>query len=318
MDIFHTHVAGIDVHKEQITVTTMVGKPGEVVKVEQFQCKTFTDDLRVLGEKLLSAGIKEIAMESSGIFWKPVHNVLKPMGFKITLANARHIKNVPGRKTDVKDSQWIAQLHRNGLIQASYIPETEYQQMRTLTRYRNGLVEDISRIKNRLQKVLEDGNIKLGSVLSDVFGKGGLAVVEALSQEITSPKQLADRVQTNIKRREDLEKSLTHCLRKDHLFLIREYFNQYRQLKGNLDRVDIEISKYNERHEPLLKKLEEVPGISKIIAEGILAEASAEMKNFKDERTFAAWAGVAPGNNESAGKKKDPNLGKAIPILRNI
>ncbi len=186
--------------------------------------------------------------------------------------------------------------------------------MRTLTRYRNGLVEDISRVKNRLQKVLEDGNIKLGSVLSDVFGKGGLAVVEAIAQGITSPKQLADRVQTNIKRREDLEKSLTHCLRKDHLFLIREYLNQYRQLKGNLDRVNLEISNYNERHQPLIEKLQEVPGISKVIAEGILAEATAEMKHFKDERTFAAWSGVAPGNNESAGKKKDPSLAKVIPI----
>ncbi len=317
MDVFHTHVAGIDVHKEQITVTTLIGQPGEEVKVEQFQCKTFTDDLRAFGKRLLSTGIMDVAMESSGIYWKPVFNVLKPMGLRITLANARHIKNVPGRKTDIKDSQWIAQLHRNGLIQASYVPETEYQQMRTLTRYRNGLVSDISRVKNRLQKVLEDGNIKLGSVLSDVFGKGGLAVVEAIAQGMTSPKQLADRVQTNIKRREDLEKSLTHCLRKDHLFLIREYLNQYRQLKENLDRVNLEISTYNERHQPLIEKLQEVPGISKVIAEGILAEATAEMKHFKDERTFAAWSGVAPGNNESAGKKKDRSLAKVIPLSKN-
>ncbi len=316
MDVFHTHVAGVDVHKEQITVTTMIGEPGAEVKVEQFQCKTFTEDLRTFGEKLLSLGIQDIAMESSGIYWKPIHNVLKPMGFRITLANARHIKNVPGRKTDVKDSQWIAQLHRNGLIQASYVPETEYQQMRTLTRYRKGLVEDISRVKNRLQKVLEDGNIKLGSVLSDVFGKGGLAVVEALAQGITSPRQLADRVQTNIKRREDLEKSLTHCLRKDHIFLIRAYLNQYRQLQENLNQVNQEISLYNERHQPLLDKLQEVPGINKVLAEGILAEATAEMKHFKDERTFAAWAGVAPGNNESAGKKKDPSHAKVIPISK--
>lgn len=164
--------------------------------------------------KPISVEKPAIAMESSGILWKPVHNVMKLMGFRITLANARHIKNVPGRKTDIKDSQWIAQLHRNGLIQASYVPETEYQQMRSLTRYRNGMAEDISRVKNRLKKVLENGNIKLGSVLSDVFGNGGLAVIEALSQEITSPKRLADRVQINIKKGEDLEKSLTHCLRK--------------------------------------------------------------------------------------------------------
>jgi transposase len=318
MDVFHTHLAGVDVHKEQITVTTLIGAAGEQPKSEQFQYKTFTDDLRAFGAKLLSLGIRDVAMESTGVYWKPVYNVLKPMGFRITLANARHIKNVPGRKTDIKDSQWIAQLHRNGLIQASYIPDTEYQQMRTLTRYRKGLVGDISRVKNRLQKVLEDGNIKLGSVLSDVFGKAGLSVVEALAQGITSPKQLADRVKTSIKKREDLEKSLTHCLRKDHLFLIGEYLNQYRQLQTNLDRVNTEISRYNERHHGLLNKLQEVPGISKVLAEGILAEATAEMKNFRDERTFAAWAGVAPGNNESAGKKKDQGLAKVIPISKNI
>ncbi len=317
MDVFHKRAAGIDVHKDQITVTTMVGEPGEEVRMEHFECRTFTDDLRAFGEKLLFLEIRDVAMEPTGIYWKPVYNVLKPMGFRVTLANARHIKNVPGRKTDVKDSQWIAQLHRNGLIQASYVPDTEYQQMRTLTRYRKGLVEDISRVKNRLQKVLEDGNIKLGSELSDVFGKGGLAVVEALAQGINSPKQLADRVQTNIKKREDLEKSLTHCLRKDHVFLIRAYLNQYRQLQGNLDQVNQEISVYNERHQPLLAKLQEVPGISKMLAEGISAEATAEMKNFKDERTFAAWAGVAPGNNESAGQKKDPSLAKVIPISRS-
>lgn len=316
MDVFHTHVAGIDVHKEQITVTTLIGQPGEQPQVEQFQCKTFTGDLRAFGERLLSVGIRDVAMESSGVYWKPVYNVLKPMGFRVTLANARHIKNVPGRKTDVNDSHWIAQLHRNGLIQASYVPETEYQQMRTLTRHRKGLVEDISRVKNRLQKVLEDGNIKLGSVLSDVFGKGGLAVVEALSQGITSPKQLADRVQTNIKRKEDLERSLTHCLRQDHLFLIRAYLNQYRQLQENLSQVNQEISRYNERHQGVLAKLQEVPGINKVLAEGILAEATAEMKHFKDERSFAAWAGVAPGNNESGGKKKDPSLAKVIPISK--
>lgn len=318
MDVLLTKVAGIDVHKKQITVTTLVGEANQKPKKEQFVIRTFTEDLREFGQKLLSIGVCDIAMESTGVYWKPVFNVLKPMGFNITLGNSRRMKNVPGRKTDANDSEWIAQLHRNGLIPASYVPDTEFHQLRALTRHRRGVVNDIARVKNRLQKVLEDGNIKLASVLSDVFSQAGIAVIEALCEGIDSPNQLADRVKTRVKLKEDIPKALSHCLRRDHIFLIKEHYTHYKSLKERLLRVEEELEDYMDRHKDVIARLEEVPGVSKTLAHSIVAEATTEMKNFKDDRTFAAWAGVAPGNNESAGKKKEQNQEKGIQTLKKL
>jgi transposase len=312
MDVLLTHVAGVDVHKDMIMVTTLIGEAADRPVSDTFECSTYTEGLRQCGEKLLSLGIKHVAMESTGIYWKPLYNVWKPMGIVITLGNAYHIKNVPGRKTDVKDSQWIAQLHRNGLIQASYVPDIEFQQLRALTRHRSGLVNDISRVKNRLRKVLEDGNIKLGSMLSDVFGVSSLAILRAIAEGVDSPQSLALRVTTNIKRKEEILQALTHCLRKDHVFLIKQYLNQYDQLNSMLTSVEKEIDVYIERHAELIERLDEVPGIDKTTAQGIIAEATTNMNTFKDERSFAAWAGVAPGNNESARKKKEQRLVKEV------
>jgi transposase len=313
MEVLLTHVAGVDVHKDMIMVTTLIGQPGEKCVTETFECATFTEDLRKCGEKLLTLGIKHVAMESTGVYWKPIYNVWKPMGLVITLGNAYHIKNVPGRKTDVKDSQWIAQLHRNGLIRASYIPDVEFQQLRALTRHRSGLVNDIARVKNRLRKVLEDGNIKLGSMLSDVFGVSSLAIVRAIAEGVNSPNSLASRVTTNIKRKEAVIPALTHCLRKDHVFLIKQYLTQYDSMRAMLLSVELEIEEYIERHSDLVGRLDEIPGVDIIAAQGIIAEATTNMKAFKDDRTFAAWAGVAPGNNESARKKKDQKRDTEVP-----
>lgn len=306
MEVLLTHVAGVDVHKDMLMVSTLIGEPGAECSTETFECATFTEDLRRCGKKLLSLGIKHVAMESTGVYWKPVYNVWKPMGIIITLGNAYHIKNVPGRKTDVKDSQWLAQLHRNGLIRASYVPDVEFHQLRALTRHRNGLVNDIARVKNRLRKILEDGNIKLGSMLSDVFGVSSLAILRAIATGVDSPNSLAALVTTNIKRKGDLIPALTHCLRKDHRFLIKQYLNQYDNMQAMLRDVEAEIKSYTERHNELIEKLDEIPGVDKTTAQGLIAEATTNMNAFKDERTFAAWAGVAPGNRESARKKKEP------------
>jgi transposase len=313
MEVLLTHVAGVDVHKDMIMTTTLIGAAGEKPLSETFECTTFTEDLRRCGEKLLALGIKHVAMESTGVYWKPIYNVWKPMGLIITLGNAYHIKNVPGRKTDVKDSQWIAQLHRNGLIQASYVPDVEFQQYRALTRHRSGLVNDTTRVKNRLRKVLEDGNIKLGSMLSDVFGVSSLAILRAIADGVDSPASLAIRVTTNIKRKEDIIPALTHCLRDDHKFLIKQYLAQYDGLQSMIADVELKIEAYFERHSNLIERLDEIPGVDKLAAQGIIAEATTNMKVFKDDRTFAAWAGVAPGNNESARKKKDPRAGTGAP-----
>jgi len=243
-------------------------------------------------------------MESTGVYWKPVYNAWQPLGLIITLGNAHMIKNVPGRKTDVKDSQWIAQLHRNGLIQPSYIPEVEFQQMRLLNRHRTNLVGDLSRTKGRLQRVLEDANIKLGSILSDIMGVAGCEVIEAIIRGVSAPHLLAHHVRTNVKRKEDAQKALNNCLRQDHVFLIKELYQQFNDIKTRLETVERELEiTYFKNHQHIIKKLIEVPGISQTLAQGIVAEATTNMKVFADEKKFAAWAGVAPGNNESAQKK---------------
>jgi transposase len=312
MEVLLTHVAGVDVHKDMIMVTTLIGAADEKPVATTFECATFTEDLRRCGEKLLALGIKHVAMESTGVYWKPIYNVWKPMGLIITLGNAYHMKNVPGRKTDVKDSQWIAQLHRNGLIRASYVPDVEFQQFRALTRHRTTLINDIARVKNRLRKVLEDGNIKLGSMLSDVFGVSSLAILRAIADGVDSPTSLASRVTTKLKRKEDLVSALTHCLRKDHKFLIKQYLAQYDHMKSMLVSVEAEVEVYIERHSELIDRLDEIPGVDKISAQGIIAEATTNMAAFKDDRTFAAWAGVAPGNHESARKKKEQGPDMAV------
>ncbi len=304
METMLTHVAGVDVHKEVLTITVITGEESSNCKIETFECKTFTDNLRECAKKLVNLGVKNVAMESTGIYWKPVYNVFIDYGLIITLGNATHMKNVPGRKTDVKDSEWIARLHRNGLIRASYVPEEEFQELRQLTRHRSTLVSDISRLKNRVQKVLEDGNIKLGSVISDVFGVSGYAIIKAIADGETDANKLANFVTTNIKRKEDIKKALTNCLKERHCFLIGELLTQYMYLKELLNRIDKKINNKMKKHSKLIDKLVKIPGIDNNLADIIIAEATTNMDNFDDERKFAAWAGVAPGNNESARKRK--------------
>jgi transposase len=311
MEAIRTHVAGIDVHKEKLAITVLRGKADEMPEVIQFECNTFTEDLMACAQKLLELGIKEVAMESTGIYWKPIHNVFSPMGLNLTVGQAAHIKNVPGRKTDMNDSQWIAELHRYGLIRPSFIPEDEFQRMRLLSRHRTNLVSDLGRIKNRVQKILEDGNIKWGSIVSDVFGKSGLQVLRLLADGVTDADRLSSAVTTKIKRREEARKSLTNCFTGDHCFLIRELMDQYDYLQKKIVKTENEFFEKAKRYAHLIDKLKQIPGIDDALAMGILAEATADMSHFEDERKFAAWAGVAAGNNESAGKKKDQNAEKA-------
>ena len=201
MDAIRTHVAGVDVHKEVLAITVLRGDADAEPEVIQFPCKTFTEDLIGCGRRLLDLDVREVAMESSGVYWKPLHNVWAPMGLKLTVGQASHMKNVPGRKTDMNDSHRIAQLHRHGLIRPSMIPKDVFQKIRLHTRHRENLVGELSRVKNRIQKTLEDGNIKWGSVVSDVFGKAGMCILRALSEGNTNPGDLAMLVKTNIKKK---------------------------------------------------------------------------------------------------------------------
>lgn len=314
MEAIRTHVAGIDVHKEKITVTVVRGKPEQQTETIQFECDTFTEDLMACGAKLLELGVKDVALESTGVYWKPIHNVWAPMGINITVAQAAHVKTVPGRKTDMNDSRWLAELHRYGLIRSSFIPDEIFQNLRLLSRHRTNLVEDISRIKNRIQKTLEDGNVKLGTIASDVFGKSGIAVLREIAKGTTDAGLLARKVTTRIKRRDEARKALTNCLTRHHIFLINELMEQYDHMQAKVIKVENELFDLSKPFHHLIDKLKEIPGFSDAIAVGVLAEATTQMDNFPDERKFAAWASVTAGNNESGGRKKKRGRAKAIPI----
>jgi transposase len=314
MQAMKTHVAGVDVHKDILAITVLVGAPDQEPVATQFECATFTDDLMGCGLKMKELGVTDVAMESTGIYWKPVFNVWDKLGLRVIVGNASHIKNVPGRKTDMNDSRWIAELHRFGLIRASFIPDGEFQRLRLLSRHRTNLTEDLARVRNRVQKVLEDGNIKLGSIVSDVFGVSGRQVLEQISKGYTHPDILVTAVTTKIKRLEDAKKALTNCLTDEHVFVIDQLMRQFADLESRIRDVDNELFTRVQPYVHLVEKLDEIPGIDKILAMGIIAEASSDMSAFRDERSFAAWAGVASGNNESAGKKKDQKQGGVTPL----
>lgn len=314
MEALRTHVAGVDVHKEILAITVLIGSHQSEPSAQQFECTTFTEELMKCGIKLREMGVKDVVMESTGVYWKPIYNVWAPLGLNITVAQAAHVKNVPGRKTDMNDSHWLATLHRFGLVRASFIPDEIFQRMRLLSRHRTNLTEDLSRVKNRVQRILEDGNIKWGSVVSDVFGVSGLQVLKLLAEGVINAGLLAKAVTTKIKRKEEVEKALTNCFTVDHCFVIKKLMEQYNHLTHQIKEVENELCEKAEPYKHLTLKLDEIPGIDEVLAIGILAEATNDMSNFKDERSFAAWAGVAAGNNESAGKKKDQNAGPATRI----
>lgn len=314
MRALRTHSAGVDVHKEVILVTTLVGPADEDPKEEIFECSTMTDDLMGMGRILLDKGIREVAMESTGVYWRPLYNVWTPMGINVTVGNAHHMKNVPGRKTDVKDSQWIAHLHRMGFIKPSFIPEPIFQRLRQLSRHRTNMVGDLARVKNRVQKVLEDGNIKWSSIVSDTFGVAGVRILREIADGVTTAKTLAAHATTNIKRKEDAEKALKNYLTTEHCIVIKSLMNQYDFLLHEIQQIENEMSEKMVPYAHLIAELDKIPGIDKVLAMSILAEATTRINAFADERKFAAWAGVAPGNNESANKKKDQSVEKGIPI----
>lgn len=314
METLFNAVAGIDVHQAKLTITTLVGSDSKKIQKTTWECSTYTDDLVEAAKKIKSLGVVEVAMESSGIYWRPVYNIWSKMGLKITLGNAYHIKNVPGRKTDAKDSEWLANLHMNGLIRPSYIPEEEFRVLRELTRHRGNLLSNIIDVKNRLQRVLEDGNIKLQSAITDIFGVAGRKVLTAILSGENDALKLAEFVDTNVKaKKEVIRKSLTHRLTESNLFCLKQLYSQLLYLEHLLQELQNEIDQKMKPYAEFIKKLDEIPGIDTKTAETIIAEATTRMENFKDAKSFAAWSGVASGNNESAGKKKEQSADTETP-----
>ncbi|HLE17949.1 MAG TPA: IS110 family transposase, partial [Syntrophales bacterium] len=259
-------------------------------------------------------GVTHIAMESTGPYWKPVFNVLED-GFTLILANARHIKNVPGRKTDVKDSEWICRLLRSGLLSASFVPPQVIRELRDLTRYRRKLTQALSAEKNRIQKVLEDANVKISSVLSDTFGASGSQMIEAIMEGKLNEAEIADLAKGKLKsKKEEIREALFGYFQDHHRFMIKASLEHIKYLEKLISDLDQETKKKLAQYQKEYELLQTIPGVKEQGAAAIIAEIGANMDIFPSEGHLATWAGMSPGNNESAGKKKAERQTTAIRI----
>jgi transposase len=295
---------GLDVHQATVVACLLTGKASAKPKKEVRTFRTVTHDLRLMSEWLRGEGCTHVAMESTGVYWKPVYAVLEG-GFELVVGNAHHIKNVPGRKTDVKDSEWLAELMRHGLIRKSFVPPKPLRELRDLLRYRRKLVESGTSERNRLLAVLETANIKLASVASDVFGVSGRLMLDALIEGKATPTQMARLAKGKLRDKlVELQLALEGSVGEHHRFLLAM---QLRRLKGVEDelalldqRIETKLEPYRAQHE-LLKT---IPGVNWYVAAVLIAEIGIDMTVFLSAYHLAAWAGVCPGNNESAGKHK--------------
>ena len=296
---------GLDVHKSMVMACIAHGPLNNPPIFEIRKFSTMTNDLRSLSEWMKEYGVTAVAMESTGIYWKPIFNILED-DFDIVLANAQHIKNVPGRKTDVKDCQWIAHLFRNGLISGSFIPPREIRELRDLTRTRRKLVGAMTSEKNRVQKVLEDANIKISSVVSKVFGVSALAMICALlEKDELSADEIAEMAKGKLKKKVDqLVEALNGNITDHHRFLLKQHLGHIDFLVEEIKEFDEEIQRRLVPHEKEFEDIQSVTGIKGVSAASTIAEIGVDMSRFPDEAHISSWAGVCPGNNESAGKKK--------------
>ena len=293
---------GIDVHKKVIVATIQ----GTGIKETTKTYNSFTESIEEMRDWLKSEGITHIAMESTGVYWKPLYNILES-DFEIILVNARHIKNVPGRKTDKKDSKWIAKLLLSGLLKGSFIPPKPIRELRDLTRYRRKVVGQVASEKNRLQKILEDANIKLSSVVSNMSGATASKIIDAMiSGEEDVEKLVRFRHGKMQVSREDLKAALKGKLTAHHKFMLTTIKESIEDKEKLIEKLDKKIEEHLKENELMLdaELLQTIPGVGKDAAAGILAEMGNDMEQFPNEQHLASWAGMSPGNNESAGKKK--------------
>ncbi len=304
MRIIYPKAAGFDVHKKVVVAAiTVLGPDGQSYQ-EKRTFETMTVDLLALSDWLMSHGVTHVAMESTGDYWKPVFNILEN-NFTVLVVNAQHVSKVPGRKTDQSDAEWLAELMQFGMLKASFIPPLEQRELRELTRYRSTFVRERVNLVNRIQKLLESANIKLGSVATDVMGMSGRAMLEAIIVGQASPEAMAELAKGRLReKREQLVKALEGRVKPHHRFVLSELLCQIDSLDETIARFDEQIEAYCRPFEEAVQLLDTIPGVSRRAAEVIVSEIGTDMSRFETADHLAAWAGVAPGNNESAGKRR--------------
>jgi transposase len=317
MEVVHHRCAGLDVHKDVIVACVrLVGGAGVQHEVRKFSATSA--GLLALSEWLSECRCTHVAMEATGVYWKPVWHVLEG-DFELVLGNAAHIKNVPGRKTDVNDATWIAELLAHGLIRSSFVPPQPIQELRDLTRTRKQLVREVAQHTLRIQKVLEDANVKLSSVLSDVLGQSGRAILDAIVAGEGEPKALAALASSRVKAsKEILAEALQGRLRDHHRFMIRSHLRLIDAIRGEVEGIDLRISEHLEPFRGAVELLKTIPGVSDIAAHVILAEIGDDMSRFPSAGHLVSWAGLCPRNDESAGKRRSTRLRAGAPWLKTV
>jgi transposase len=318
MEVVHARCAGLDVHKKSVVACVVRSGPAGTVVRETRTFGTMTRELEGLAAWLAEQGCGAVAMEATGAYWKPVYNVLEAAGgFALLVVNAEHLRAVPGRKTDVKDAEWIADLLRHGLVRASFIPDRQQRELRELTRYRTALIRERASEVNRLQKTLEAANIKLAAVLSDVTGVSGQRILGALVRGTTDPEQLADLAHWRLQRkRAALEQAVVGRLEGALRFVVERQLTHLRELEALIEQCDAEVAERTRPFATELARLRTIPGVGPRTAQVILAEIGPEMSQFATARHLAAWAGMCPGNKASGGKRRPAKTRKGSPWLK--
>jgi transposase len=317
MDLFHACCAGLDVHKTTVVACVRrVNRDDGAVSREVRTFGTTTAELLALSDWLQAKGVGPVAMESTGVYWKPVYNLLEG-SFEVILVNAHRLKHVPGRKTDVKDAEWIAQLLQYGLLSPSFIPPPEIRNLRDLTRQRTQIIRDHVAVANRIQKVLEDANIKLASVASDPLGVSGRAMIGALIEGRDDPDELANLAKRRLRGKiPELKEALRGRVTEHHRFLLKALMDQLESLEGLIARFDARIDEAMGRFDEAAGRLRAIPGVGEQAAEVIMAELGPDMTPFPTAGHLSSWAGLCPGNDQSAGKQRDGKTTKGSQWLR--
>jgi transposase len=316
MEVLHAHCAGLDVHKDSVVACVRHMAEGKVrTAVKTFM--TTTRELMALSQWLSVEGVTHIAMEATGVYWKPVWHILSDGEFVLLLANAAHVKNVPGRKTDVNDATWLADLMAHGLIRPSFVPDEPTQQMRDLLRTRKQFVREHSSHTQRIQKTLEDANIKLDSVISDILGLSGRRMIEALIAGQTDPQALAALAHERIHAtRAELEASLRGRVTAHHRFLLRLHLNHLDTLDAAIASIDQEVDGKVEPFRAAIEMLSTIPGLSDLSASVLVSEIGLDMSRFASEGNLISWAGLCPKNDKSAGKRRSNRMKKGARWLK--
>jgi transposase len=304
--------AGLDVHKSSVTACVRIAEASEGLHQEIREFATTTRGLLLLRDWLASFEVRLVGMEATGVYWKPIYYMLED-DFELWLLNARHLKNVPGRKTDVKDAEWICQLVEHGLVRPSFVPPKEIRELRNLTRYRKAQIEERTREVQRLEKVLQDAGIKLSSVATRVLGASGRAMLEALVGGTTDPEVLAELARGRLRSKlPALRDALEGCFSSHHALMVGKILAHIDYLDESIDDLSVEIERVIAPFSDKVELLDTIPGVNRRTAETLIAEIGVDMSQFPTHRHLASWAGMCPGNEESAGKRRSGKTPKTF------